>query len=105
MVLLIQFIVRVLDISVVVQRQVRTVPTYAKDSEDFTGVVLVRGWSRQSLRNDRCWDGPDSTENRDGAAVAVCHRARRHSCCGVEANPGFGVHCCEHAATSSSSLG
>ena len=38
----IQFIVRVLDISVLPQRQVRTVPNCAGDREDFTGAVL--GW-------------------------------------------------------------
>ena len=34
------FIVRALDISVMPQRQVRTVPNCAGDSEDFTGAVL-----------------------------------------------------------------
>ena len=51
---LIQFIVRVLDISALVQRQVRTVPNCAGDREDFTGAVLVRSWSRPSLRTDMC---------------------------------------------------
>ena len=44
-------------------------------------------------------------ENRRSAAVAVGGRGRRHPCCDAEATPGLGVLCCEHAATSSSSLG
>ena len=50
-------------------------------------------------------NGPDSVDNRGGAAVAVYRRGRRHFCCGAEATPGLSVRCCEHAAASSSSPG
>ena len=43
-------------------------------------------------------DGPDSADNRGGAAVAGFRRGRRHFCCGAEATPGLSVHCCERAA-------
>ena len=78
----IQFIVRVLNTSVVPQRQVRTVPNCAEYREDSTGAVLGAATS--------AGEG-DSAENRGGAAVAVCSRCRRHPCCGAEANPSFAV--------------
>ena len=37
--------------------------------------------------------------------VAVGGRGRRHPCFDAKATPGLAVQCCEHAATSSSSLG
>ena len=64
-----QFIVRVLDISAVPQRQVRTVPNCAgtvKTSQvQFLGDV---GRARRCATKG-AGDGPDSADNRVGAAV------------------------------------
>ena len=91
-----QFIVRVLDISVLRQ----TVQGTVQPSQ----VRSWCGWSRPSLCNDRCRGWGQCRKPR------WCHscsfrRGRRHLCCGQEATLGFAVHCCEHAVTSCSSLG
>ena len=83
------------------QRQVRTVPDCAGDREDFTCAVLGAVGRARRCATTGAGDG-DSADNRGCAEVTVY---RRHFCCGAEATLGFAVHCCEHAATSSNSLG
>ena len=71
MVLQIQFIDIVLDIPVMPQRQVRTVPNCAEVRVDSTRAVLGWLWSRPSLCNDRCLGWSRQCWNREIAAVAV----------------------------------
>ena len=49
-----QIVVRVLDISVTLQRQVRTVPNCPGDREDLTGAVLGLRLVASVVSHDRC---------------------------------------------------
>ena len=108
-----QFIVRVLDIPVMLQRQVCTEPNSA---EDRTWVWLTC----PVLCNDWCQVWSTQCFNRGGAAVAVYRQSSKSlwwrigAAVAVYRQPPTSLlrrrgtpgdfHCCEHASTSSSSF-
>ena len=80
----IQFIVRVLDIAVMPQRQVRTVPHCAGDRAALAGAVLGMVVDTPVVVQRQVpWQGTE-LKTVESATVADRGRGRRHPCCGAE---------------------